>query len=174
MKTPRTLLNALRSYSRYKARRVVPAVWYNPPVMLCDYMLDFHGISYLGSGGFSVVVQCEGRVFKIVRTTDRGYDGFYEFCRLLGPCDYLPRFKGKWTIRGFTVYELELLEQGLNAEQREVATNFRYRSNRTCDDLHSLYCLMHEYKKQKDFCWDLHLANFAMRGEQLVIIDPWT
>lgn len=183
-KTPRTLLNLLRSYNRYKTRamskeRVRYAgeeCEYSYKWALCigNYFIDCPLVKYLGSGSFAVVVECEGRVFKIIKRSDDAYDAFYQFCQAIGPNRYLPVFKGKWTIRGFTIYELEKLNQFLSVDHRDTICNMPSCMSEEHPELQAIISLMYEYKETLNVSWDLHQGNFATRDKyQLVIIDPW-
>ena len=183
MTTPRTLLNLLRSYNRYKTRALAmnrKDLWGDRQyINLCEYFIDCPLVKYLGAGNFAVVVECEGRVFKIIKKSDHAYDAFAEFCRLMGPTRYLPEFKGKGQVRGFTVYELEKLTRFLSVDHRETIDNLPKAVRREkCDELKAVIALMYEFiTDENGLCihsWDCHNGNFATRDKfQLVIIDPW-
>lgn len=172
-KTPRTLFNLLRAM-RVLERRNQDI---NLHLLVYDLCNNYPNVFILGTGGYSIALEIEGRVFKIVKKCDNAYSAFVEFCIDYGPNRYLPRFDNILTIRGFTVYEIERLDPCYDMDELAraiwAATDFHHWGDlERFPELCEVATALADRKPHFAF-WDFHYGNFAYRGNQLVILDPW-
>lgn len=181
--------------SRSKLERYVKAIEAKGYHGFCHSELQSEGFNVLGSGCYGVVLQGDNnRVLKLCKKSDLGYKTFLDIMmNVRSP--YLPIVYQVIETSRFFVIEMEKLEKVWDAEYNtprhvEDLHNLIARYCRSFkrtyynpgpppviadEDLKALLDLMVEAWEplQRDLCWDLHNGNFMMRGNQLVITDPW-
>jgi hypothetical protein len=148
---------------------------------LCKHLKQWPGLTLLGEGGCGIVVQ-EGKfALKLCYEGDKGYEMFIRFCREFGRSRYLPRFEDIITIRGLTVYCLEKLEPYSEGNEHNCIQTLYQGLRGYPDATPSIFDseLVRVIKAMQTFgaanyrIEDMCRSNFMLRGNQIVITDPW-
>jgi len=151
------------------------------------------GITILGSGCFGLVIDGGDCAIKFCRASDDGYRAFLDLCEG-HPNDWLPRIY--WTkllpndILAVAMEKLEPVEY--NGDYHDGVPHDDYRvlrrlmkgskreARRANRDLVATIDLMKTQVKELEMSDesiyisdDMHSGNVMLRGEQLVITDPW-
>lgn len=156
------------------------------------YLRD-RGFEHLGDGEYSMVFTQPGTPYALKIYSDACYDGFIKYCKANSSNAFLPRFKGQSLrlLGDYRMVRMELLapmgnphtEGGRWTEYRErfrlmtlvsIASNpGDYEIDLTPEQQQLLTTLEDIVRGQGACSIDLHAGNWMLRGDQLVISDPY-
>ena len=154
------------------------------------------GFKFVGGGMFSQVFRSAALPNKIVKITSSERDGYHEFVKFVqevGPTlpeeqrRFLPVIYSSEVVCGVRVTLMEELASGQEALHyaqgdrllREVHAavcgekRFETLYSQDEEDANALFCAMNEWTRKCTVSWDCHSGNVMLRGDQLVVTDPW-
>lgn len=172
-----------------KAAAIVAAVDTNEGMDEAYEALYTAGFEVLGNGVYGVVIQDGDKVLKFFTACDEGYLAFLDIC-MAYPSPYLPEvYWLKDMGNGIFAVSLEYLDSYDNfIESNETNRTYkiikhsvnRHRISPEADEeLQETLRIMFEHRQgltsvaNAYLCVDIHDGNVMMRGEQMVITDPW-
>lgn len=160
--------------------------------------LKQYGYGPVGGGAFGKVYQKEGQstVLKVFLASDTGYLKFLKFCAQYGPSKHLPKFYGRLLnlekYVGYPVMAIRM-EKLTHVSHPGISDSMW----KVIDSIQSLWGMSLEYFQEElvDYAgpelvaviyalergikgdqvdrFDLHGGNYMMRGQDVVIIDPY-
>lgn len=160
--------------------------------------LKQYGYGPVGGGAFGKVYQKEGQstVLKVFLASDTGYLKFLKFCSQYGPSKHLPKFYGRllnlekyvgYPVMAIRMEKLSYVSHPgisdamwrvINAIQSLWGMSLDY-FQEEYEDLAGpeliavIYALERGIRGDQVDRLDLHGANYMLRGQDVVIIDPY-
>lgn len=160
--------------------------------------LKQYGYGPVGGGAFGKVYQKEGQstVLKVFLASDTGYLKFLKFCSQYGPSKHLPKFYGRLlNLEKYVGYpvmaiRMEKLTQvshpGISDSMWRVIDSIQSLWGQPLEYFQEelvsyagpelvavIYALERKIRNDETDRLDLHGANYMMRGQDVVIIDPY-
>lgn len=148
-------------------------------------LLKFEGVNVIGAGCYGVVVEYGDKVIKLFGASDEPYLAFLDLIAA-HPCKYFPKVFERGEINDRIVYvvmeRLEVVKdwdddlENLHNRIVRGMDGRQARLNKTLREATKLLfvtsCALNKFEE----IWlteDLHTDNVMLRGETLVITDPW-
>jgi hypothetical protein len=149
-------------------------------------MLQFGGLKVLGSGMYGCVLEYDDKVIKLFDANDTGYLAFLDII-CAHPCKYFPQVFERGEISDLVHYvvmeKLEPIKDWTDNLERKHLSILRMMGGRKMRRkmnpiLREAAALLHATHKgflelNVYMDEDLHTENVMLRGETLVITDPW-